>query len=65
MLSLMKDSSLLSPLEGTVTVRMKVHFNLTFIFFLMFIHVDSPYQYAAQFNSDGYIALPRAIFPRR
>ncbi|XP_024915374.1 basement membrane-specific heparan sulfate proteoglycan core protein isoform X3 [Cynoglossus semilaevis] len=25
---------------------------------------DSPYQYAAHFNSDGYIALPKSIFPR-
>ncbi|XP_061591358.1 basement membrane-specific heparan sulfate proteoglycan core protein isoform X3 [Cololabis saira] len=25
---------------------------------------DSPYQYAAQFRSDGYIALPRSVFPR-
>ncbi|XP_060913974.1 basement membrane-specific heparan sulfate proteoglycan core protein isoform X6 [Labrus mixtus] len=25
---------------------------------------DSPYQYAAHFHNDGYIALPRSIFPR-
>ncbi|XP_068162728.1 basement membrane-specific heparan sulfate proteoglycan core protein isoform X3 [Antennarius striatus] len=25
---------------------------------------DSPYQYAAHFHSDGYIALPKSIFPR-
>ncbi|XP_070400895.1 basement membrane-specific heparan sulfate proteoglycan core protein isoform X2 [Nothobranchius furzeri] len=25
---------------------------------------DSPYQYAASFHSDGYIALPKSIFPR-
>ncbi|XP_014849228.1 PREDICTED: basement membrane-specific heparan sulfate proteoglycan core protein isoform X5 [Poecilia mexicana] len=25
---------------------------------------DSPYQYAAHFQSDGYIALPKSIFPR-
>ncbi|XP_075331347.1 basement membrane-specific heparan sulfate proteoglycan core protein isoform X3 [Odontesthes bonariensis] len=25
---------------------------------------DSPYQYAAHFRSNGYIALPRSIFPR-
>ncbi|TNN35029.1 Basement membrane-specific heparan sulfate proteoglycan core protein [Liparis tanakae] len=25
---------------------------------------DSPYQYAAQFSDDGYIALPKSVFPR-
>ncbi|XP_042264747.1 basement membrane-specific heparan sulfate proteoglycan core protein isoform X6 [Thunnus maccoyii] len=25
---------------------------------------DSPYQYAAHFHNNGYIALPKAIFPR-
>ncbi|XP_036960000.1 basement membrane-specific heparan sulfate proteoglycan core protein isoform X8 [Acanthopagrus latus] len=25
---------------------------------------DSPYQYAAHFHNDGYIALPKSIFPR-
>uniref|UniRef100_A0A3P8QUC0 Heparan sulfate proteoglycan 2 n=1 Tax=Astatotilapia calliptera TaxID=8154 RepID=A0A3P8QUC0_ASTCA len=25
---------------------------------------DSPYQYAAHFNNNGYIALPKSIFPR-
>ncbi|XP_053705091.1 basement membrane-specific heparan sulfate proteoglycan core protein isoform X1 [Synchiropus splendidus] len=25
---------------------------------------DSPYQYAVSFHSDGYIALPKAVFPR-
>ncbi|XP_023812628.1 basement membrane-specific heparan sulfate proteoglycan core protein isoform X9 [Oryzias latipes] len=25
---------------------------------------DSPFQYAAQFRSDGYVALPKSIFPR-
>ncbi|XP_040902825.1 basement membrane-specific heparan sulfate proteoglycan core protein isoform X9 [Toxotes jaculatrix] len=25
---------------------------------------DSPYQYAAHFQNDGYIALPKSIFPR-
>ncbi|XP_028266709.1 basement membrane-specific heparan sulfate proteoglycan core protein isoform X11 [Parambassis ranga] len=25
---------------------------------------DSPYQYAAHFQNDGYIALPKTIFPR-
>ncbi|XP_074498541.1 basement membrane-specific heparan sulfate proteoglycan core protein isoform X4 [Sebastes fasciatus] len=25
---------------------------------------DSPYQYAAHFHDDGYIALPKSIFPR-
>ncbi|KAF1390064.1 hypothetical protein PFLUV_G00054230 [Perca fluviatilis] len=25
---------------------------------------DSPYQYAAHFHGDGYVALPRSIFPR-
>uniref|UniRef100_A0A3Q1H130 Heparan sulfate proteoglycan 2 n=1 Tax=Acanthochromis polyacanthus TaxID=80966 RepID=A0A3Q1H130_9TELE len=25
---------------------------------------DSPYQYAAHFDNDGYIALPKSIFPR-
>ncbi|XP_060913971.1 basement membrane-specific heparan sulfate proteoglycan core protein isoform X4 [Labrus mixtus] len=25
---------------------------------------NSPYQYAAHFHNDGYIALPRSIFPR-
>ncbi|XP_055079317.1 basement membrane-specific heparan sulfate proteoglycan core protein isoform X9 [Periophthalmus magnuspinnatus] len=25
---------------------------------------DSPYQYAAHFDNDGYIALPKAVFPR-
>ncbi|XP_029995006.1 basement membrane-specific heparan sulfate proteoglycan core protein isoform X4 [Sphaeramia orbicularis] len=25
---------------------------------------DSPYQYAAYFNDDGYIPLPKSIFPR-
>ncbi|CAL8325836.1 unnamed protein product [Merluccius merluccius] len=25
---------------------------------------DSPYQYAAHFHNDGYIALPKLIFPR-
>uniref|UniRef100_A0A3B4XVX7 Heparan sulfate proteoglycan 2 n=1 Tax=Seriola lalandi dorsalis TaxID=1841481 RepID=A0A3B4XVX7_SERLL len=26
---------------------------------------NSPYQYAAHFHNDGYIALPKSIFPRR
>uniref|UniRef100_H2MMH3 Heparan sulfate proteoglycan 2 n=1 Tax=Oryzias latipes TaxID=8090 RepID=H2MMH3_ORYLA len=26
--------------------------------------VNSPFQYAAQFRSDGYVALPKSIFPR-
>ncbi|KAM8864759.1 basement membrane-specific heparan sulfate proteoglycan core protein isoform 8-T8 [Spinachia spinachia] len=25
---------------------------------------DSPYQYAAHFHDDGYIALPKSVFPR-
>ncbi|KAM9343546.1 basement membrane-specific heparan sulfate proteoglycan core protein [Pholidichthys leucotaenia] len=25
---------------------------------------DSPYQYAAQFHNNGYLALPKSIFPR-
>uniref|UniRef100_A0A8C2WMQ1 Heparan sulfate proteoglycan 2 n=1 Tax=Cyclopterus lumpus TaxID=8103 RepID=A0A8C2WMQ1_CYCLU len=25
---------------------------------------DSPYQYAAHFSDDGYIALPKSVFPR-
>ncbi|XP_069382458.1 basement membrane-specific heparan sulfate proteoglycan core protein isoform X23 [Paralichthys olivaceus] len=25
---------------------------------------DSPYQYAAHFHNDGYVALPKSIFPR-
>ncbi|KAL6119478.1 hspg2 [Pungitius sinensis] len=25
---------------------------------------DSPYQYAAHFHNDGYIALPKSVFPR-
>ncbi|KAM3617456.1 uncharacterized protein V6R79_006391 [Siganus canaliculatus] len=25
---------------------------------------NSPYQYAAHFNNDGYIALPKSVFPR-
>ncbi|XP_029013106.1 basement membrane-specific heparan sulfate proteoglycan core protein isoform X4 [Betta splendens] len=25
---------------------------------------DSPYQYAAHFQNDGYIALPKSVFPR-
>lgn len=26
---------------------------------------DSPYQFEAHFHKDGYIALPKSIFPRR
>uniref|UniRef100_A0A3B5AWQ0 Heparan sulfate proteoglycan 2 n=1 Tax=Stegastes partitus TaxID=144197 RepID=A0A3B5AWQ0_9TELE len=38
-------------------------FSFSFFFFTVFF-VDSPYQYAAHFNNDGYIALPKSIFPR-
>uniref|UniRef100_A0A8C5CHM1 Heparan sulfate proteoglycan 2 n=1 Tax=Gadus morhua TaxID=8049 RepID=A0A8C5CHM1_GADMO len=30
----------------------------------LFFSLDSPYQYAAHFNNDGYIPLPKLIFPR-
>lgn len=35
-----------------------------YAYFIVFI-ADSPYQYAAHFNNNGYIALPKSIFPRR
>lgn len=36
------------------------------VLFLPFCFLlDSPFQYAAQFRSDGYVALPKSIFPRR
>lgn len=44
-----------SPLGGAV--RMNVCFSL--------LPADSPYQFEAHFHKDGYIALPKSIFPRR
>uniref|UniRef100_A0A3P8UCW4 Heparan sulfate proteoglycan 2 n=1 Tax=Amphiprion percula TaxID=161767 RepID=A0A3P8UCW4_AMPPE len=35
-----------------------------FHFYFTVFFVDSPYQYAAHFDNDGYIALPKSIFPR-
>lgn len=37
------------------------HFDL----YLLYFFLDSPYQYAAHFSDDGYIALPKSVFPRR
>lgn len=55
------ESSFLSPLEGAITM-MWINSNLNIFFY---VSLDSPYQYAANFQSDGYIALPKSIFPRR
>lgn len=45
----------LLPLGGAVGL------NLCF----SLLPADSPFQYEAHFHEDGYIALPKSIFPRR
>uniref|UniRef100_A0AAQ5ZDB4 Heparan sulfate proteoglycan 2 n=1 Tax=Amphiprion ocellaris TaxID=80972 RepID=A0AAQ5ZDB4_AMPOC len=46
--------------DETTLGLLESHFHFYFTVFF----VDSPYQYAAHFDNDGYIALPKSIFPR-
>ncbi|KAK5895451.1 hypothetical protein CesoFtcFv8_012043 [Champsocephalus esox] len=58
-----RPNTALSSLPATRGRPNTVGISTSHVYVLLF-SIDSPYQYAARFQDDGYIALPKAVFPR-